>query len=181
MYQRILVPIDGSDTSDRGLQEAIRMAQTTGAQLRLLHVMDRMSLATGFESYALYNADLVPLVKQAGEEILSDGSRLAAAAAGVRFDTRLIDNLALPLGEQVEECVNEWKADLVVIGTHGRRGFKRALMGSDAEQIMRLSPVPVLLVKGGGATVEKDAPTREHTRAAKTCCGACPCTDKQAA
>jgi len=149
MYQRILVPIDGSAASTQGLDQAIQLAKITGAHVRLVHVMDRLSFATGIEAYASYNSDLIPRMKEAAEKILDDGSR-RAEAAGVRFDTSLIDNLALPIGERVKECVEDWGAELVVIGTHGRRGIKRLLMGSDAEQIMRLSPVPVLLVKAAG-------------------------------
>jgi nucleotide-binding universal stress UspA family protein len=180
MYQRILVPIDGSDTSNRGLKEAIRLARATGAHLRLLHVMDRISFATGFEAYASCNSDVVPLMKEAAEKILDDGSRLAEAA-GVLFDTLLIDNFALPIAERVEECLNEWKADLVVIGTHGRRGFKRFLMGSDAEQVMRRSPVPVLLVKGADIAEVEDAHAAADKRSGKTCEGACPCAARKAA
>jgi hypothetical protein len=102
--------------------------------MRLLHVMDHISFATGFEADASGNSDGVPLMKGAEDMFLDDGSRLAEAA-GVLFDTLLIDNFALPIAERVEECLNEWKADLVVIGTHGQRGFKRFLMGSDAEQV----------------------------------------------
>jgi nucleotide-binding universal stress UspA family protein len=182
MYQRILVPVDGSVASNRGLAEAVRLAQATGACLRLLHVMDPLTFATGFESVATYNSDVVPMMTDAARKILEDAGR-RAEACGVAFDTLLIDNFALPISERVEACVNAWNADLVVIGTHGRRGLKRVLMGSDAEQIMRLSPVPVLLVKApADAEVPATAASTQSpaARPGKTCHGACPCTPAHA-
>ena len=147
MYQRILVPIDGSATSTRGLDEAIRLAKLTGASARLVHVVDELDFATGYVTHEAYARDVVPLMKQAGEKILEEG-RARVAAHGIDVDTRLFDSLAARLSEVVVEQARDWNADLVVIGTHGRRGLGRLLMGSDAEQIVRTAPVPVLLVRG---------------------------------
>jgi nucleotide-binding universal stress UspA family protein len=80
MYQRILEPIDGSPTSNRGLDEAIQLAKLTGASLRLIHVVDEMTFATGFETYAAYAGDVIPMMRQAGEEILALGKARVAAA-----------------------------------------------------------------------------------------------------
>jgi nucleotide-binding universal stress UspA family protein len=180
MCQRILVSIDGSTASNRGLEEAIPLAQVTGAHLRLLQVMDRLSFPTGFEADASDNSEVVPLMKEAAEKILDQGSR-HAETAGVLFDTLLIDNFALPIADRFEECVNEWRDDLVVIGTHGRRGVKRLLMGRDAEQIMRISPVPVLLVKAPVEAVEMASDEQgAAARADKTCRGTGPCAGKHA-
>ncbi len=146
MYQRILVPVDGSATSNHGLQEAIKIARLTGASLRLIHVVDELRYATGFETYAAYANDLIPFVKAAGEKILSDAKE-RANKAGVIVETRLAEEFATRLSDVVVEQAKAWKADLIVVGTHGRRGIGRALLGSDAEQIMRAAPVPVLLVR----------------------------------
>ena len=146
MYQRILVPFDGSTTSRQGLDEALSLARLTGARLRLIHVVDELKYVTGFEPFAVYNADLVPLMAQAGSEILEQG-REQARLAGVEAESVLFTSLAGRVSELVAEQAKAWNADLVVMGTHGRRGVERAFLGSDAEQLLRISPVPVLLVR----------------------------------
>ena len=146
MYQRILVPVDGSATSDKGLDEAIKLAKLTGASLRLIHVVDVMMFATGFETYGAFADDVVPRMKEVGEKIVEQ-ARSRAAAAGVKVDSVLFDTLALRVSDAVNEQARAWGADLIVIGTHGRRGVGRFLLGSDAEQILRTAPVPVLLVR----------------------------------
>jgi nucleotide-binding universal stress UspA family protein len=69
-------------------------------------------------------------------------------SAGVDADTQLVDRPGLRLGEAVAEEAQKWRADLIVVGTHGRRGIGRALLGSGAEQIIRMSTIPVLTVRG---------------------------------
>jgi nucleotide-binding universal stress UspA family protein len=147
MYQRILVPIDGSATSNQGLDEAIKLAKLTGAELRLMHVVDALSFATGFEPYAVYAGDVVPRIREAGERVLQTGKE-RVQAQGVKVDCKLLDDLTSRVSESVIEQARLWAADLIVLGTHGRRGIGRLLLGSDAEQIARASPVPVLLVRG---------------------------------
>jgi nucleotide-binding universal stress UspA family protein len=151
MYQRILVPFDGSSTSNRGLDEAIQLATLTGARLRLVHMIELLLVATGFETAAAYVGEVVPLMKQAGERILREG-QVRAEKAGVTADTFLVDNITTGLSDAVADQVKAWGADLIVIGTHGRRGVGRLLLGSDAEQIVRTATVPVLLVRTTQAT-----------------------------
>ena len=167
IYQRILVPIDGSPTSTRGLDEAIRLAKLTGATLRLVHVLDELDFATGFETGATYTYDVLPMLKKTGESILMNGAA-RVVAAGVTVDKLLMECFALRTSEVVIAQAQTWKADLIVLGTHGRRGIGRLLMGSDAEQIVRGATVPVLLVRAeevaAGTPVHGAAPTVE-TRA----------------
>ena len=146
MYQRILVPVDGSSTSTRGLDEAIELAKLTGANLRLIHVVDALTFATGSELYGAYAGDLIPKMREFGEQILED-ARTRVQKRGVKVDSLLIDYLPNRLSDIVAEQARDWGADLIVIGTHGRRGVGRMLLGSDAEQIVRTAPVPVLLVR----------------------------------
>jgi len=146
MYRRILVPIDGSATSNRGLDEAICLARLTGGTLRLIHVVDELKYVTGFETFAAYDSDLIPLMTKAGEEVLEQG-RERAQHAGIPVETALFTSLARRVCDIVVEEAQGWGAELVVIGTHGRKGLGRMLMGSDAEQVLRSAPVPVLLVK----------------------------------
>ncbi|VTU30855.1 Putative universal stress protein [Variovorax sp. PBL-H6] len=147
MYQRILVPIDGSTTSLRGLDEALHLAKLTRATLRLVHVVDELKYVTGFETFATYSGDVVPLMAIAGRQVLEQG-RERARLAGIEAESALFTSLAGRVSEVVVEQAKAWKAELIVIGTHGRHGVARALLGSDAEQVLRMSPVPVLLVRG---------------------------------
>ena len=146
MYQRILVPIDGSPTSSRGLQEAIKLAKLTGARLRLIHVVDSISFATGMEAATMVTAEMLGLMRQGGEQLLAKASA-RVEKAGVRVDSVLFDSIAGRVCDLVVEQATQWRAGLIVLGTHGRRGIGRMLLGSDAEMIARLATVPVLLVR----------------------------------
>lgn len=150
MYQRILVPVDGSPTARRGLQEAIKLARLTGARLRLMHVVDELALASGLEAATMMTGDMLQLLRQGGERLLAK-ERARAEKAGVAADSVLADSLAGRICDQVVAQAKAWRADLIVLGTHGRRGVGRLLLGSDAEMIVRLATVPVLLVRAPGA------------------------------
>jgi len=146
MYQRILVPVDGSPTSKRGLAEAIALAGMTGAHLRLINVVDMMVFAMEADTFAGSASDMIPLMREGGQKVLAI-ARAQVAAAGVAVDTVLRDGFAGRVCDLVVDEAKAWSADLIVIGTHGRRGAGRWLLGSDAEQILRTAPVPVLLVR----------------------------------
>jgi len=146
MYQRILVPVDGSPTSNAGLAEAIKVAKVTGAQLRLLHAVDQMPLVMTGEGYGAMSADVLTLLNDGGKQILQD-ARQRVADSGIAVDTVLSDTVNARLCDLVAQQANEWHANLIVLGTHGRRGVSRVLLGSDAEQIVRTAPVSVLLVR----------------------------------
>lgn len=150
MYERILVPVDGSPTSLRGLDEAVRLATLTHASLRLIHVVDDLPLALSAEAYSPNLGELVTLLREGGETILRD-ARAKVAATGIPVDTVLRDTFEGRVCDQVIDAAKDWQADLIVLGTHGRRGPGRVLLGSDAEQILRLAPVPVLLVRAAQA------------------------------
>jgi nucleotide-binding universal stress UspA family protein len=146
MYQKILVPIDGSATAGRGLDEAIELARVGGGQLRLIHVVDELSLALAAGSVAAYSADLWEAQRAAGQEVLA-GAHERVRAAGVVCDEVLKESSEGRVPDHVIAEAARWGADLIVLGTHGRRGVGRLFMGSDAESIVRIAPVPVLLVR----------------------------------
>lgn len=147
MYQRILVPVDGSPTSRAGLEEALRLAKATGGQLRLLHVVDEMMFVTSIPEFTAYTADLSRVLKEGGAEILAN-ALAQAQAAGVPADTTLVDSGAGRVADVIVAQARSWPADLIVIGTHGRRGLRRLTLGSDAEEVVRSASAPVLLVRG---------------------------------
>lgn len=142
-YKRILVPIDGSETSTKALVAALQMARDSGGQVRLIHSVDELAYVSGFE----YSGNLVEIARDYATKLLDDGLAVARSA-GVEADTKLIDFPGQRLGETVMDEAREWNADLIVVGTHGRRGIGRFLLGSGAEQILRMSPVPVLVIRG---------------------------------
>ena len=158
MYQQILVPVDGSPTSNAGLAEAIKLAKLTGARVRVLHVVDEMPLLLSGDGYAAMPGDILTILKEAGQAVLEQ-ARLTVQAADVPVDAALFDSLSGRLCDRVAQQVQEWGADVIVLGTHGRRGVGRMLLGSDAEQIVRTAMVPVLLVRGKPSEADHSAAT----------------------
>jgi len=146
MYTNILVPIDGSDTASRGLEEAIPLAKALGSRIRLVHVVNER---TGVPA-DLVGIDLRSVVedqRHRGEELLA-AARDRVRKEPIEVDTLLIEAWSGGAGVLIAQHAKDWPAELIVCGTHGRRGIARLLMGSDAEEIVRQSPVPVLLVRG---------------------------------
>ncbi len=156
MYQRILVPVDGSATSNCGLQEAVRLARLTHGRLRLLHVIDDLSFALVMDAYAGYAGDWHKVLHEDGVRTLAQ-ARATVEAAGIEVDAVLHDNLTGTVYERVTAEASRWPADLIVVGTHGRRGLGRLVLGSSAEHILRYAPVPVLLVRAPQATATSHA------------------------
>ena len=149
MYQRILVPVDGSPTSNRGVAEAIALAKLTGARLRLINVVDVVLMAMGGDAFVGTSGDILPQLRAGGQRALA-AALANVEAAGVVGDTVLRDGFSGRVCDLVVDEAKDWNADLIVIGTHGRRGVGRLLLGSDAEQVLRLATVPVLLVRAPG-------------------------------
>ena len=164
MYQRILVPVDGSATSGRGLHEAIALARLTHARLCLVHVVDELSfiISVGYGGFA---GDVLGTLRSVGAQLLETAAG-TVRAAGLECETVLCDSMSGRLHEQVAEQASKWHADLIVLGTHGRRGVGRLVLGSGAEQILRTATVPVLLVRDPEPVVAaedgKPSMTAEH-------------------
>ena len=143
MYRRILVPVDGSDTSNKALVAALQLARDAGGRLRLVHALDELVYLSGFE----YGADVLNTAREQAMRVLREAAEVAQSA-GVPAEQQLIESPGTRLGDCVAAEARQWEADLVVLGTHGRRGIGRVLLGSGAEQIIRSSPVPVLVIRG---------------------------------
>ena len=142
MYKRILVPVDGSPTSIHGLDHAIGLAKQSGGTIRLVHVLDRIIFAGG----ETHTGDVFGLLREVGEQILQQ-MKEHAAVAGMEVSTYLSEVQPGRVCDVVAEQAKAFEADLIVVGTHGRRGMSRLLLGSDAEMIVRKATVPVLLVR----------------------------------
>ena len=151
MYKRILAPVDGSSTSNAGLAEAVKVARLTGARIRVLHVVDEMPFLMSSNGYGSLTGNVFSILKNAGETVL-EAARAQVEEEGIAVEAALFDSLSGRLCDRVLEQAGTWNADLLVLGTHGRRGVGRMLLGSDAEQIVRTAIVPVLLIRGARAT-----------------------------
>ncbi len=145
MYKRILVPIDGSPAAAEGLREAIKFARDQSAAMLLLHIVDEWPIAAG--DIAAVNLDAgASALREAGAEMLKH-AEAQVRAAGVSVETALVEELGIPVGSCIVQRAIQWAADLIVCGTHGRRGMSRLLLGSSAEYILRHTTIPVLLVR----------------------------------
>ncbi|KAA0999027.1 universal stress protein [Paraburkholderia panacisoli] len=162
MYKRILVAIDGSETAEHAFDSALQLARDSDAQLQPLYVVANPLLA-----YDAYGYD--PKILR--DACVEEGQRLMAdALARMRHENvagvpRIVD--VAPIGEDIPERIrtsaNEFNADLLVLGTHGRRGFKRLFLGSVAERVVRSASLPVLLVPSQHAqSAVTEATRRRH-------------------
>lgn len=147
MFKRILVAVDASETGELALQAAIRLANEWQAPLRIVHVVDLVNFNVGSEF--LDQPRLSEDIVKNGQEILSR-SEAKAAASDVAFETQLItiETLKQGVSELISSDAEAWGADLIVIGTHGRRGLRRLFLGSVAEGVARAATMPVLLIRG---------------------------------
>lgn len=150
VYKHILVPLDGSPTADRGLLEAIRLASELKSELRLLHVIHDFPMLMEMSTISSFEAGLQKM-RDYGESVLSK-AQAQATAAGVQAQTVLREVTQGRVADVVTEEAAKAACDLVVMGTHGRRGLSRLALGSDADRVARSSPVPVLLVRGASAS-----------------------------
>ncbi|SAK91425.1 UspA domain-containing protein [Caballeronia hypogeia] len=147
MYSRILAPIDGSVTSAHAFDEAVKLARANGAMLQPLYIVDLHPVA--FDAGAAFYPDL-------RSALIEEGRRLTAEAAermareGVKGKPRIseVEMAGDDVAERIELCAEDFGADLVVMGTHGKRGWRRLVLGSVAEHFMRRARCPVLLVPG---------------------------------
>lgn len=144
MYQRILVPVDGSHTSTLGLQEAIRIAIDQRAHLRLISIVDELVVATYLEGF---NAnELIDALRDSGKKAIKNALALTGKH-DLNANASLIETMGGRVSDVIIREAKKWKADLIVMGTHGRRGLDRMVLGSDAEAVLRAAPVPVLMVR----------------------------------
>ncbi|MGZ5163942.1 MAG: universal stress protein [Burkholderiales bacterium] len=145
MYKRILVPIDGSPASQRGLSEALSLAKQNKAQLRLLHVVG-LFIPTPTLAVSRDLDDIPKALHETGQALLKKSEALVRRHH-IAVDTAMVDIVAGRAADAIVKHAEKWRADLIVIGTHGRRGLNRIALGSDAEKVVRNSPVPVLVVR----------------------------------
>lgn len=152
MYSRLLVPIDGSSTANLALEHAAVLARMSGATVVLLHVIEETKHCSGFETAKVYIEEIRPGFLAAGQALL-DHAATALQQDGIAVETVLLESQDARVSELISRQVEASRCDMVILGTHGRRGVDRFLLGSDAEQVARIAPVPVMLVRKPQAAV----------------------------
>ncbi len=145
MYQRILVPVDNSITSRTALEEALRFAKSEQAQLRLVHVIDLAQFAWSANEF-LDVPQLQSALKEGGQKVLNESVAMVKEH-GVEAESALLETWGGILAKAIVEDATTWRAELIVMGTHGYGGLTHMLLGSVAEGVMRHTQVPVLLVR----------------------------------
>jgi nucleotide-binding universal stress UspA family protein len=155
MYKKILVPVDGSQTSTLGLQEAIRLAKDSDAVLRLIHVVDEF-VAIQNDAYMPGAGALLEGMVDSGKQVLQNAVDLAAES-GVKAEGSLLKTLGGRVADIIVKEAKESAADVIVMGTHGRRGVSLLVLGSDAEAVIKMTPVPLLLVRSPDVPKAKKA------------------------
>lgn len=160
-FERILVPTDFSPHSVRAVEVAADLAKTYGASLTLIHVYEPLVYTHPDGHPFLIGPQLDRLLAEL-ERLLADAKRAAEAAGAPHVTTRLLQGFA---SGEIRDCAAAGRHDLVVMGTHGRKGVSHIVLGSVAERVIRLAPCPVLTVHvhdkpKEGVPAELEATTR---------------------
>lgn len=147
MFKKILVPVDGSATSEAGLKTAIGMARESGGMLIVLHVVDEhVLIQTADYVGGSYYEDTIEALKDAGRKVLTKACA-QVEKAGVPYKSVSVETIEGGVADVILTQCRKVRADAIVMGTHGRRGLSRMVLGSDAEGVVRGASVPVVLVK----------------------------------
>jgi nucleotide-binding universal stress UspA family protein len=148
MCKRIFVAIDGSSTAQAALVEAIQFARLPGMSLCIGTVLDTGLLSKNSMGMgALIDVDQVRAEMRQAAETLLDDAMARAKEAGLDPFRILVESDNKRVADMIVEAASQWDADLIVIGTHGRRGFERMVMGSVAENLVRIATTSLFLVR----------------------------------
>ena len=147
MFKRVIVAVDGSSTSKRALRVAAELAGERQAALCITHVVDLSSLYLSEAPIDLTELEASAL--KSGKQVLEHASAIVQKQ-GLQPEVRLLEvsNVGERVADVIARFAKRWKADLIVIGTHGRRGISHLFLGSVAESVLRIAPTLVLLVRG---------------------------------
>ena len=166
MYEKILVPVDGSEPSSKGLSEAVQLAGKLGSKLYVLHIVNEFVLNYSY-SETPYATDVVNTLREQGNAVLATALREVKQQPGT-VETILVETIGGAAAPIILQQARELSIDLIVMGTHGRRGMQRLALGSDAEEVVRQSGIPVLLVRGATPRAERAAPDDDVVKVERT-------------
>jgi nucleotide-binding universal stress UspA family protein len=147
MYRRILVATDGSTLSKKAVRASIGLASTMEAELVALYVVPRYPVSYFEGGVSVSQADIAQTEKQWSErgQAVVDAVREAAEADGVKAKAVLTRSDLV--AESIMSAAKKYKCDLVVMASHGRKGLKRVLLGSETQHVLTHSTVPVLVLR----------------------------------
>lgn len=147
MYTKIMVAIDNSDTARAALLEAVKLTYDQRAKLLIVHVVEEEFIMRGGPGFDY--SSIISQCRQQGQDTLNKARAFIDKTASIDCETKLIELNPFQgrIAEVIIEQAKQWSADLLVIGTHGRRGFNHLLLGSVAENTIRLSSIPTLLIR----------------------------------
>ncbi|MGA9400095.1 universal stress protein [Haladaptatus sp.] len=141
MYERILLPTDGTPSTERAIEQALELADMCGASIHVLSVVDKTIVPTDVRADNLYD-ELETECAEAVAEV-----EAAANEAGIDVETTIEHGTPYKI---ILDYVDEHDIDCIVMGTHGRKGLDRYLLGSVTAKVVRLSKIPVLTVRMNG-------------------------------
>jgi len=139
MYKDILVPTDGSPAATAAIEHAVDLAKTYDATIHALYVVD----ASAFSSIEAGSELVIDALDEEGQRAVEEVTD-AAAEAGVDIETHVVSGTAY---RRILDYIDSEDVDLVVMGTHGRSGVERFLLGSVTERVVRTADVPVLTIR----------------------------------
>ncbi len=147
MYKRILVATDGSKLSKLAVNSGIELAVLTGAELVALKVVPRYPQSYFEGSVALSMEELARIEKQWADDaqVVVDAVKAEAEARGLKAKAVTVKSDLV--AEALIAGAKKYKADLIVMASHGRRGLKRVLLGSETQQVLTHSHIPVLVLR----------------------------------
>ncbi|MBL8422375.1 MAG: universal stress protein [Candidatus Accumulibacter phosphatis] len=149
MYKRIMVAVDESFMTSQVMEAAIELAKATGAQVAICHAIDETILAQREVAMMLPNSvGKTEARMRLGAEGFLDRLLQTVRAAGVEAEIKLVESEQKHVSDMLIDAAGEWQADLLVVGTHGRRGIERFFVGSVAERLVRKGQTSLLLVRG---------------------------------
>ena len=147
MYQRILVPTDGSPLSKKAVKSAVQLASSLGAELVALNVVPRYPVAYFEGGVSVSHSEVARIEKQWAEQglALAETVRATADAAGVK--AKAVTVRSDLVAEAILSAARKHRCDLVVMASHGRKGLKRLLLGSETQHVLTHGNVPVLVLR----------------------------------
>jgi len=149
MYKRIMVAVDESFMTSQVMEAAIELAKATGAQVAICHAIDETILAQREVAMMLPNSvGKTEARMRLGAEGFLDKLLQTVRSAGVEAEIKLVESEQKHVSDMLIDAAGEWQADLLVVGTHGRRGIERFFVGSVAERLVRKGQTSLLLVRG---------------------------------
>lgn len=154
-YKRILLALDNDDVSRQALEEAVELAKSLRAELRLIHVIDEMMISHFKERSIDVNKEINAFVNSTENFVNNIHGKLRKMGVKFKFEILKITTVNQRVPIEIVEAAKKWKADLIIVGAYSRPGIHRLELGHVAESIIRMTAIPILLVHLQSEVYEK--------------------------